>query len=419
MEIIYDWDEFESERNDQGLMFYRNKINALKIMNLPYTELPPEVDSFYALNYLKCKGDWDLSNLPKLSKCFYKGIRLIPEEIKALLELESFLGKTIPYRDMELINNWGNINGEIVDFGFDIRDDHIVCLCLENQNLLQIPQTLLNFPYLRILNLNNNQIRVIPDWLSKLYHLTTIILNIGETEQENVIIKNEHSFLKNLNSNEELPSWYPIKHLQDISFDNKITFQDWIDNANEHIESGSPFVDLYISENDWHKLYLSHIPLAELMESPIFCPKEYKSKIILLHVNLNTFKDHYYDFYSIVYQKLAQHVWKFYFFSVTPHFGDFKGKIWDFHKQNSELVYAFIQPGSNTKVWAFASPSYETCFAFQEYYMTDMMGKLKKTIEFSFLTPNIHNLIESGRQMMNSYPLDLRDLQNELYKYRI
>lgn len=419
MQIIYDWDEFESERNDLGLMFYRNKISALKIMNLSYSELPLEVDSFFALNYLKCKGEWDISNLPRLSKLFHCGIRLESEETKALLELESFLGKTIPYRDMALINNWGNVHGDLVDFGFDIRANYVVCLCLENLNLSEIPKIILKFPYLRMLNLTKNNIRELPEWLSELEHLTTVFLYFDDTDEEKGIIKIEPRFLDNSKGNKELPSWYQVQHLQDISFENKITFQDWIDHADKYIESDSRFSDLYISEVNWHKLFLSFIPLAELMEAPIFCPKKCDSKIILLHVNLNTFKDHVYDFYSIIYQKLAQHVWAYYFFSIPPLFGDQKATVWDFHKQNSELIYALIEPESKTKVWAFASPSFETCFVFQEYCLSNMMGKVEKTREFFTLSKEMHKLIDGGKQMMNQFPLDLKELQNALYKYRI
>ncbi|QEE15290.1 hypothetical protein DSAG12_01115 [Promethearchaeum syntrophicum] len=419
MNELYEWDELKSEKKHLGLICYRDKIIALKAMNLSYSELPPEVDSFYALNYLKCKGDWDISHLPRLSNLFNYGIRLESEETKALLELESFLGKKIPYRDMALINNWGNIHGDHVDLGFDIRANHVVCLSLENLNLSEIPKIIIKFPYLRILNLTNNNIRELPEWLAELKLLTTIFLYFDETDEEEGIIKIEPDFLDGIKENNELQSWYQVQHLQDISFENKITFQDWIDQADEYVASDSNFADFYISEEDWHKLYLAYIPLAELIEAPIFCPQKCDSKIILIHVNLNAFKDHIYDFYSIIYQKLAQHVWAYYYNSISPLFGDQKATVWDFHKQNSELIYALIEPESNTKVWAFASPSFETCFAFQEYCMSNMMGKVEKTRDFSTLTHEMHKLIEGGKQMMNRYPLDLRELQNELYKYRI
>jgi len=154
------------------------------------------------------------------------------------------------------------------------------------------------------------------DLLSKLEHSTRIILNYGEDDRDDVIIKKKQLFLTISDSSSDLPSWYPTSHLQNISFDNKITFQEWIDNADQYIETGSSFVNLYISENDWQKLYLSYIPLAELMEASIFCPKECNSKIILLHVNSNTFKNHNKDFYSIIYKKLKQHVCDFFFFSM-------------------------------------------------------------------------------------------------------
>ncbi len=419
MEVIYDWDDFESERIKLGIKIYRNKINALKVMDLSYSELPPEVDSFITIYSLKCKGDFDLSNLPKLSKIFHRGVRLVSDEIKALLELEFILGKIVPYRDMALINNWGNIHGDITDFGFDTRANHVVCLCLENLNLSEIPKIILKFPYLRILNLNKNDIRVIPEWLSELEHLTEIILNYGESEDEDKIIRKEHKFLVNSRSNEELSSWYPIRHIQNISFQKKITLQEWIDNKLESTEFDSQFTDLYISEEDWHKLFLSYIPLAELMDSPIFFSEDCDSKIVLLHVNLNIFKDHIYEFYSIIFQKLAQHVWGYYFYSIPSLFGDQKATVWDFHKQNSELIYALIDPESKTKVWAFASPSFETCFAFQEYCLSNRMGKVKKTRDFFFLTNEMYKLIEGGKQMVKLHPLDLNDLQNELYKYRI
>jgi len=47
------------------------------------------------------------------------------------------------------------------------------------------------------------------------------------------------------------------------------------------------------------------------------------------------------------------------------------------------------------------------------------MGKVKKTRDFFFLTNEMYKLIEGGKQMVKLHPLDLNDLQNELYKYRI
>lgn len=103
-------------------------------------------------------------------------IPLVPEEQKALSQLEQIIGKPIP---VILPFENGDVNNPNVKFNSSIFmyfgvDGHILNLRLDKCNLKEIPQVISAFTHLQYLSLNNNEILKIPDFLADLPTLKVI-----------------------------------------------------------------------------------------------------------------------------------------------------------------------------------------------------------------------------------------------------
>ena len=232
---------------------------------------------------------------------------ILKEEIEILKELETIIGKPIPKINKlrELIISEKGKKLYKNQFGFIANNDHIIglSLCFSNRfkkgeikffekKLNSIPETIGDLRYLKILNLNNNNLTYLPKSLCKLENLEELFLS-GNSLYELPESINKLQALKTLSLSTNKLSFLPenfhrLKNLEylNLSYNNLYTLP-------KSIGKLYSLKTLLLSRNHLYELPESFgqfrsIEILDLSKNPLVSlPNSFLNLITLKELNLS------------------------------------------------------------------------------------------------------------------------------------
>ncbi len=208
--------KFEIQPRERNMVIYQKKANKIQILNL--IELDQNFREFYQVlsNLVESNPSCKLLEKRREIQDQLDKLHLDNPEYLAMKDIQNELGYSIPSSP----ETYGS------EFGFKVRLGHIIQLCLPDQMLDHIPDSIGSFPKLEMLVLSKNNINQLPESISRLNSLRIFNCSFNRLTEIPVAI-GELKLLKTLWLNGNQLSQLPLSigglnSLEDLQLQNNL-----------------------------------------------------------------------------------------------------------------------------------------------------------------------------------------------------